>query len=108
MATKGCDAITSAGYKYHFVSRSEAAKWLIQVRELDLQANTVVRKINAAIREGTIYETYNWCAAGEGEDYINDDLYDSYTYMDDAPAARRKNKRRRRANENDDGGYYNY
>ena len=99
MATKGCDAITSTGYSYHFLSRSEAAKWLIEVKGLTLQANSVVRKINAAIREGTIYEDYSWCAAGDGDDYINEDL----VYMDEAPVARRKGRKRHRGNDNDEG-----
>lgn len=91
MATKGCNATTSDGYVFHFISRSEAAKWLIAFNRLELQTNSVIRKINAAIREGQEYEGFLWTSAGEGIDYVRDGGED---YSDDYVRPTKKKSQR--------------
>lgn len=105
MATKGCNAVDKYGAVVHFISRSEAAKWLIFIEGLELQTNTVIRKINAAIRDEEEYCGYKWVADGEGVDYVRDE--DEHTQLDDYKVEyRRKEKnkshRNRRKNNDDD------
>lgn len=91
MATKGCKAIGENGLQLFFASRSEAAKWLIIARGLEFQTSTVIRKVNAAIREGTEYEGFRWVSTDYGVDYERD-VDEGYS---DDYYAREKTKPRR-------------